>query len=60
MKKIIKYLRLKLIERKLLWLYIASIIEGKAIGAMIPHSDYIFRDKAEQIREKWYKVRYDN
>lgn len=59
MKKVIKYLRLKLIERKLLWLYIASIIEEKATETMSCSYRRIFRDKAEKICKEWYKVRYD-
>lgn len=56
MRKIIKFFRLKWIERKLLWLYIATIIEGQAIRCMTCHFPNIFHDKAEKIREEWYKV----
>lgn len=59
MKKIIKFFRLKWIERKLLRLYIASIIEKKATWVMACGYRHIFRDKAEKIREEWYKVKYD-
>lgn len=59
MKKIIKFFRLKRLERKLLWAYIASIIERQATWVMSGNCRDIFRDKAEKIREEWYKVKYD-
>lgn len=59
MKKIIKFFKLRRLERKLLWLYIATIIEEQAIRGMACHFPNIFHNKAEKIREEWYKVRYD-
>lgn len=59
MKKIIKFFRLKWLRRKLLWLYIASIIEEKATEVMSCSYRRIFRDKAEEICKEWYRIRYD-
>lgn len=59
MRKIITFFRLKWLERKLLRLYIASIIEEKATWGMVCRFPNIFHDRAEKIREEWYKVKYD-
>lgn len=57
MKKIIKFFRIKWLQRKLLRLYVAVIIEGQATRGMSCFNN-LFCDEAEEIRRELYKVKY--
>lgn len=62
MKKIIKFFRLKWLETRLLRAYKKAIIEAEANEIKYRTCSYhihLFLNKAEEIYEKWYKVRYD-
>lgn len=63
MKKIIKFFKLKWIERELLKMYEKAVIEAEAndikyrVNAWYDHP---FLNEAEKLLKKWHKVRYDN
>lgn len=62
MKSIIKFLRLKWLEIRLLRSYKNAIIEVEVNEIKYRTCSYhihLFLNKAEKIYEKWYKVRYD-